>query len=179
MECPNAPRQVPPQMIQPNQFPHPPGLNFLRLGYHQIVEDGVPMPERGERAYLAPRHREIPIPEGLHDRLEQARRLAGGLDLGPVAMRIPEEAPTDSGPGNPEDASIGSAFGNPEDGSVGSASENPEDGSVGSASENPEDGSVGSASENPEDGSIGSVSENSENQSMGEPQSKRQRCESP
>jgi len=183
MECPNAPRQVPPQMIQPNQFPHPPGLNFLppgaqvlnrdaelpilRLGHHHIVEDGVPVPERGERAYLAPRHLGIPIPEGLHDRLEQARRLAGGLDLGPVAMRIPEEAPTDSGPGNPEDASIGSAFGNPEDGSVGSASENPEDGSIGSASENSEDGSIGSASEN------------SENQSMEEPQSKRQRCESP
>ena len=54
-----------------------------------------------------------------------------------------------------------------------------EDASMGSASGNPENASRGNASGNSEDNSVDNGSENSENQSMGEPESKRQRCESP
>jgi hypothetical protein len=96
VECPNAPAAVAQVLNRDVELP------ILRLGHHHIVEDGVPVPERGERAYV------IPLPERLQDRLEQARRLAGGLDLGPVAVRIPEEAATDSGPENLDHGSTGS-----------------------------------------------------------------------
>jgi len=55
----------------------------------------------------------------------------------------------------------------------------PDDVPMGGASGNPENASRGNASGNSEDNSVGNGSENSENQSMGEPESKRQRCESP
>lgn len=55
--------------------------------------------------------------------MEQARGLAGGLDLGPVAMRIPEEASTDNGPENPDHGSTGSGSEDSENQSMESASE--------------------------------------------------------
>jgi hypothetical protein len=67
----------------------------------------------------------------------------------------------------------------PDDVPMGGASGNPENASMGGAPGNPENASRGNASGNSEDNSVGNGSENSENQSMGEPESKRQRCESP
>lgn len=58
VECPNAPAAVAQVLNRDAELP------ILRLGHHHIVEDGVPVPEREERAYSAYRDLGISISEG-------------------------------------------------------------------------------------------------------------------